>query len=423
MFKVKKCKSLARKTLLGKYACVVIAQILAFIFPFILGLLCVGSLALAAYGGNLFGTGRDEALLIVGALLFSAFLILTVLSSLFMRYGVTKLFIHICRGEKYGVGDIWYPFTRGAHPFKILVVEILNVLFLGACSILVMTGVLIYGSFGINGPTYVSVLCGILIFLFILLLLFLMSSLFLSDLVIIDNPEAGISGAISGSFKLMKGHRLKGLWFIFFSFIFWQILVSFCHLTALWIIPYAGCSRIFFYLMAGGKVFDEEEKKETEVVYGDKVDDADKAREGHGAIYNEGVSSATKKINAAYGDNIENADKARGDSGTTHGKSVEDADTAIEDHPENTRTSFSLEKETKTNKENITKKEEPKMPWTDVLNGIYTEHKNIENKDTELKDTEFKDTEHKDTEHIDTENKDIEHIDTELKDIDENAQI
>lgn len=269
MLKVGQCKALARKTLLGKYALAVGAQILAFIFPIILALLCTGSLVLASYGGNLYGTGRNVTLLIGGSILFAIFLVLTVLSSIFMRYGLVKLFLNICRAEKYGLGNIWYPFTKGSHPFRVVAVEIVKAIIVFFFSSLLALAILILIKFPAGYPTYAPVICAIVVVFLIILLLNVIASLFLADLIIIDKPDTGVFATIAKSFRLMRGHKLKAIWFMLFSFLFWNVLMAFCNLTGLWISPYILCSKIFFYMSAEGTIIEASSDKEPEIVFTD----------------------------------------------------------------------------------------------------------------------------------------------------------
>lgn len=314
MFSVKKCKALARKTLLGKYTLAVGAQILAFIFPFVMALFCAGSLFFSAQGGGLFGGVHNDFMLIGGALLFSAFLMMTVLSAIFMRYGVIKLFINICRGESYGISNIWYPFRRGSHPFKVVMVEILRAIIELFFSLLVAAGIVIFFSFSTGYPLYIAVICAVIVILLIILYLNVSASLFLADLIIIDKPETGIFASLSRSFKLMKGHKLKAIWFMIFSFLFWYVLMSFCRWTLLWIFSYILCSRIFFYLLAEGTILETPSAKDPEVVYTETPPEVP---------HEENVNASRASNNYSAMDTLENANVAESDETHSAGESYE----------------------------------------------------------------------------------------------------
>lgn len=252
MLKISKCKALARQALLGKYGLVIGARILAFILCVIFILLCVGSFVLAGFGGNIFGGGRNDVLLVVGAILFAIFLIFTILFFIFFSFGLTKLCLNICRGAKYGIGDIWYPFKKGAHPWRIVGVEILKAIIQGFISLLIVAACLFYKNLSGFSSIHFHVIFFVVILFLVILLLNVTASLYLSRFIILDHPELGILGALQRSADLMKGHKLKGIWLMIFSFLFWNILIGFCRLSVFWVGPYNTATQIFFYMSLDG---------------------------------------------------------------------------------------------------------------------------------------------------------------------------
>ena len=53
----------------------------------------------------------------------------------------------------------------------------------------------------------------------------------------------------------MKGRKLKGFWLLYFSFLFWDILMLICGPAALWISPYIVCTTVIFYMDADGTLW------------------------------------------------------------------------------------------------------------------------------------------------------------------------
>ena len=250
MIKIKECKKLARETLLGRYGTVIGAGLVAGIIEFFLLMAAGFSLLFALIYGNVFDRGAelDTPMIVLGAVLFTVFLFLFIIMAVFANIGSTRLMLNICHGRRYSVADVFYGFTKGSHAGRAIGVTI--ALFVIALMFSILQNIVIYCfSWRIGNMTEWAV-CAAVLAVLIIAQLYVCLGLFLADLIAVEEPGYGVFGCLKRSMELMKGKRLKALWFILFSFIGWQIVLLLCPFAAIWIYPYISCSRTVFYLAA-----------------------------------------------------------------------------------------------------------------------------------------------------------------------------
>lgn len=262
-------KALARETLLGKYKTVIGACLLSGITVFLSGLPALFCILAAFANTERFEPAvrklipsfqKSPALSVIFAVLFTAFSLLTFILACFMRIGRQKLLLNICRGEKYGCSDIFYAFRRGSHPWRIIGVDIVTLMFVNAAYII--PAVLSLAARACGHDQREPVLSdpwGIAVFavnILALLLSFWLSLGFaFAATVIIDRPEARIMEALKASLRITKHRKLKLCWLISVSFIFWYLLVWTVKIASLWVLPYIEATVIIFYLCARGEEF------------------------------------------------------------------------------------------------------------------------------------------------------------------------
>ena len=264
---VREYKREARERLRGKFGLLVGAQILSNVFVYGIALLAVAALLIGIGGTMGFKQYRSGSMLTETAsslsglsamtsafgasfaILFAVLLLLTLIAAFLLSIGMTKLWLNICRGRRYGIGDLFYGLRKGSHPFRYLGVGALQILFILGAYILLVIGLvaLIAGmddSAGQMGAVLVLTLVWTIWFCFIML------GFSFAGLLVIDQPETRVLQAFSRSWRMMKKKRLKFLW-LNLSFIFWSIpnYLSF-GVASLWIDPYIGFAMIGFYLDA-----------------------------------------------------------------------------------------------------------------------------------------------------------------------------
>ena len=269
MKKIRDMKALARETLIGRYGTVIGAYFLSGLMIFLSGLLALFCLLTAFANTDRFepmirktipSFQRNPALSVICAVLFAVSAVFTFILSCWLRFGRQKLLLNICRGEKYGCSDIFYAFKRGSHPWKVIGVSLLTLIFVEAANLIPAALSLAAGAFGYDRGNQDPVSpWGIAIFaaniLALLLSLWLSMGFTFAETVIIDRPEAGVFEAIRNSLRITKHRKLKLFWMVILSFFFWYLLICIVKIASLWVLPYVEASVIIFYLCARGEEF------------------------------------------------------------------------------------------------------------------------------------------------------------------------
>ena len=261
MLRVKECKALARRTLSGRYVTVIAAYFITIAIKVLMWAITGMSAFMtglhAGVLGSMMGTGIAFSFpkLLCGTMLTMFLLVVTVIVSLWFEIGSTKLMLNICRGLKGSVRDVFYGFREGSNTLCFILVGIV----LGFISFVInVVQKLLYALAGhvFANHTEAHIAAVIVITLITLFAMWYVATAFMfAKIIIADKRESSIGGALAASRRLMKGRKLKGFWLLYFSFLFWYILMFICGPAALWISPYIACTTIIFYMDADGTLW------------------------------------------------------------------------------------------------------------------------------------------------------------------------
>ena len=261
MLRIKECKALARRTLSGRYVTVIAAYFITIAIKVLMWAITGMSAFMtglhAGVMGSMMGTGIAFSFpkLLCGTMLTMFLLVMTVIVSLWFEIGSTKLMLNICRGLKGSVRDVFYGFREGSNTLCFILVGIV----LGFISFVInVVQKLLYALAGhvFANHTEAHIAAVIVITLITLFAMWYVATAFMfAKIIIADKRESSIGGALAASRRLMKGRKLKGFWLLYFSFLFWYILMFICGPAALWISPYIACTTIIFYMDADGTLW------------------------------------------------------------------------------------------------------------------------------------------------------------------------
>ena len=234
MLRVKECKALARRTLSGRYVTVIAAYFITIAIKVLMWAITGMSAFMtglhAGVLGSMMGTGIAFSFpkLLCGTMLTMFLLVVTVIVSLWFEIGSTKLMLNICRGLKGSVRDVFYGFREGSNTLCFILVGIV----LGFISFVInVVQKLLYALAGhvFANHTEAHIAAVIVITLITLFAMWYVATAFMfAKIIIADKRESSIGGALAASRRLMKGRKLKGFWLLYFSFLFWYILIFIC---------------------------------------------------------------------------------------------------------------------------------------------------------------------------------------------------
>ena len=280
MLKVREVKALARQTLIGRYTTLILAGIVAAVLVFLSSAAMFGGFAAALnWSGALAGPDgngysiiqpginlhiySDAApsmpLMIAGVVVFTIFLIITLILLIWFSIGKRKLMLNICRGDRYGVGDLFYGFSAEAHPFRVIFASIARFLIHNLVGLIAL-GLFLGSSRILRDMPDASYelkkwLPIVILVIMALIQLNIDIGYTFAELSIIDRPETRVGEALKHSREVTKGRKLKLIWMALFSFIFWYLLISVCRFTALWILPYIRAAYTVLYLDGDGSAW------------------------------------------------------------------------------------------------------------------------------------------------------------------------
>lgn len=256
MIKVRDCKALARRTLLGRYGTVIGAYFVSSLIQLIVWLLVGAGVVFTVYNAGLLNTFLPFNIVfsfpkvVIGVMASLALFIAACIVSLWFEIGSTKLMLNICRGMKYGIGDVFYGFKSGSNTISYVLVGFAMMLIFAAVNA-VQRLLFFVSSFFVGEHTHLSILVTAIISLLCMIVTYYLATMFMfAKLIIADKPDNTVGSAFSKSRELMKDRKLKGFWLMYFSFFFWYLLMFFCCVSMLWIAPYISCTMIIFYMDA-----------------------------------------------------------------------------------------------------------------------------------------------------------------------------
>ena len=261
MLRIKECKALARRTLLGRYGIVIAAYFITIAIKVMLWVLTAisGGMTLLCAGvfGGMLKTGIAFSFprLVCGVMLTMFLLVATIIVSLWFEIGSTKLVLNICRGVKSSVGDVFYGFKEGSNTLCFIMTGVALGFIIFVINAVQKLLYLLAGKVLAN-QTGAHIAAVVIITVISLLIMWYVSTAFMfAKIIIADKRESTIGGALKASRRLMKGRKLKGFWLLYFSFLFWDILMLICGPAALWISPYIVCTTVIFYMDADGTLW------------------------------------------------------------------------------------------------------------------------------------------------------------------------
>lgn len=261
MLKVGECKALARRTLLGRYGTVIAAYFITIGITFLMWSLTIASGCATLFGAGVVGTMLGGAAAfsfpkLVGGVMLTMFLLLaSIFVSLWLEIGSTRLMLNICRGLKYGVSDVFYGFRKGSNTLRFVCIGVVLGLINVAINLIQKLLFTLAGFIFADAGLLRLVVMVLITIVTLLISWYISVSFMFAKIIIADQRETGISRALSTSHKLMKGRKLKGFWLMYFSFLFWCLLMFVCGPASLWIAPYIACTTVIFYMDADGTIW------------------------------------------------------------------------------------------------------------------------------------------------------------------------
>lgn len=263
MLRIKECKALARRTLLGRYGTVIGASLLNTAAGCVMWLLTAAAVIFTVSRAGLLNwigvpflnASFSFAGVTIGVMLALALLIISMIFPSVMELGCRRLMLNICRGRRYSVMDVFSGFRGSSHPVGYVVAGIILYLITFILNslprVVDFTTALIFGS-----ETMPAMLSTVIAYaVCIVLNLYFIVSFMLVKTIMADHPEYGIAKSFARSRQLMKGRKGKGFWLLYLSFILWLLLAAVCPPAILWISPYIMCTGVIFYMDADGSLW------------------------------------------------------------------------------------------------------------------------------------------------------------------------
>ncbi|MCM1107301.1 MAG: DUF975 family protein [Blautia sp.] len=171
------------------------------------------------------------------------------LISYVLSAGLTRIHLHMARGQEYTLKMIFSGFKE--QPDRYLLTGIFRFLATLAGMLPFLAG-LAAGLIFHTLPVYV--LLGIFSVISLLLTVFFLLNIALTLYLVIDHPELSVWNCLKNSVQAMRGHKGR-LLYIWLSFLGLQLLclLSF-GLGSLWVVPYQSQTLVNFYLDITGQL-------------------------------------------------------------------------------------------------------------------------------------------------------------------------
>lgn len=250
--KIKDYKTKARLLLRGKYGILIAAKFIEEMISYaalVAVIMVLGATAAFILEGN-------AALGAGGAILFAAVLIAAVLVCLFISLGISKQYLNMCRRGYVSFSDLFYAFSRGAHPLRYVWVSLWLFFILFVPGVIIL---LVFLTLSILAFDSSPVMLVISYAAFYIYLIYMSLRYAFAPVIVIDRPSLGVFAAMKRSARLTKGRKLRLIWLFCFSFLPWGIpLLLTLGIASLWIAPYIYTTVFLFYLDAEREAFPEE---------------------------------------------------------------------------------------------------------------------------------------------------------------------
>ena len=250
--KIKDYKTKARLLLRGKYGILIAARFIEEMISYaaiIAMIMVLGAAAAFILEGN-------AALGAGGAILFAVVLIAAVLICLFISLGISKQYLNMCRRGYVSFSDLFYAFSRGAHPLRYVWVSLWLIFILFVPGVIILLALLTLSILSFDNSPVVLVISYAAFYIYVI---YMSLRYAFAPVIVIDRPSLGVFAAMKRSARLTKGRKLKLIWLFCFSFLPWGIpLLLTLGIAALWITPYIYTTVFLFYLDAEREAFPED---------------------------------------------------------------------------------------------------------------------------------------------------------------------
>lgn len=239
-------KLMARRSLLGNYGLGVGAVILILAIVMAIAV----ALEVVLISGIMFAAlfsiavNVDSVLSSGAVVLFLGMYIVVSIVELLLMLGLVRLFLNLCTNNKSHVTDLFFAFKNHMRKFLgISAVLMLMIAVLMAPLIVLSIASAVTGYYG-----FFIIFTWIYTVVLIVLLLYVTLNYGLFLMILVEDPDKGIIQALKESRRLMQGNRGR-LFYLSLSFIGWWILGYLTFgIGILWIVPFAVCTFIYFYL-------------------------------------------------------------------------------------------------------------------------------------------------------------------------------
>ncbi len=240
-------KRAARRVLLGNYGTMAAAYLIYIAIAgggmAVMQLLAVGRQLPAV----LIARGQTMGLRISGGTVLAAFLaeILAGAVSFLLTAGMTRMFYEVCTQGKTRIRVVFWAFVN--QPWKYVLVF----LFFAAVSALCMVPVIVLAAAAAVSPKNAAFAA---LFITLYLLALCIAALYVSLawsqylVILVEDPQKGIVSALCESWRWMRGNKLRYLALVFSFFGLMLLAAVSCGIGLFWVVPYMGCTNVFFYL-------------------------------------------------------------------------------------------------------------------------------------------------------------------------------
>lgn len=244
-------KMRARRVLPGNYSAMILAALIIMGVSWAvstvsqIGLVSGGSISAVINGG----TFSWNVPVYMGVIVFLLALLQGIISILFLA-GMINMSLCLCRDGSVELSQLFYGFKN--HPIRLLLPYLLLYLLLLIAMVpLVVLGVVevsLSATIGAGEEAFILLFLSIYVVILVVLAVLIELNFGMVYYVMLDNPEMGVFRALSETYRMMKGNRIRYL-VLELSFIGWSFMgILSAGIGTLWINAYSRCTYAMFYL-------------------------------------------------------------------------------------------------------------------------------------------------------------------------------
>lgn len=245
-------KLMARRRMLGNYGlgvgsviltfAIMMAVVVALEIIMIFGIMFAALFSLAV---------NVDSFLNIGAIIvFIGIYMVVFLAEQLLLLGLIRMFLNLCTDNKSHVSDLFFAFKNHMGKF----VGISVVLMLIVVVLMIPLIVLAMASAAAGFYEFFIIFIAIYTVMLTALSVYVTLNYGLFFIILVEDPNKGIIQALKESRRLLQGNRGR-LFYLSLSFIGWWILGYLTFgIGMLWIVPFASCTFIYFYLDLKPKV-------------------------------------------------------------------------------------------------------------------------------------------------------------------------